>query len=335
MRGAGQRAYVWAKACGIIGKTYLGARTSQLFPITRLAELDRLLFPSSPLELPERELSARLERRVSDRAASRTVGIVSSFKKPAAALVRLISAYEYADLARTLAAVAAGERNPPEVTDIGSFRTVHFEAYPDVAKMTFRTEFSWLAEKKVSPESLVEIETDLDRRYYYALWSEIVDLPRSDRNVFQELVSEEISLKNIVWALRLRVYYGIEGEDLARRLVDVKYKGHSLADDAIRIGDFALDRKEDWKNWKRRYLLNEEKPGEFWKIDPRRVQNAASRRLYSRARCLFRMNPSSLGAVACFAKLVQFEEDLLTSVAEGLCLGLSPRDVVAALEVSA
>ena len=38
-------------------------------------------------------------------------------------------------------------------------------------------------------------------------------------------------------------------------------------------------------------------------------------------------------AAACFIKLKQFEEDLLTSVAEGLGLGMSGRDVFSLLEV--
>lgn len=331
----GPKAFAWAKACGVVGKTYLGSRVSRLYSVSRLAELDRALFPQSPLELPERELSFRFERRVSERAAARIIRIVSSFKKPEAALVRLVSVYEYADLARCLASIACGDRTPPAATDIGPYRTLHFDAYPDAAKMTAGTEFAWIAEKTVSSDTLVDIETELDRRYYYALWDEIAALRRSDRTVFEDLAAEEIELKNIVWALRLRAYYGIEGESLRSRLVDVKRAGRSLASDALRTADFALDRKEDWSRWSRAYLLNAEKPGEFWKIDPRRVQNAASRRLYARARFLFRMNPSSLGSIACFAKLVQFEEDLLTSIAEGLTLGMNPRDVVSSLEVSA
>jgi hypothetical protein len=45
--------------------------------------------------------------------------------------------------------------------------------------------------------------------------------------------------------------------------------------------------------------------------------------------------PFSVNAEFCYIKLKQFEEDLLTSVAEGLGLGMGGNDVFNLLEVSA
>lgn len=333
MRSTGELAFAWAKASGIIGKTFIGSRCSLLFSVSRLSELDRLLFPDDPSDLPERELSLVLERRISDRAVSRTLRIVSVFSSPPAAVERIVSAYEYSALSRCLAAVVSGDRQCPDAPKLGAFGTVRYDAYPDVAKMTAGTEFSWIAEALAGGASLVDMETELDKRYYSSLWEGIGALSGADRAVFEELIAEEIELKNIVWALRLRSYYGIEGAELERRLVDVKRNGGSLADEARRTAGFALDRRADWKRWKRRYLLNDEVAGESWKADPRRVQNLAAGRAFRLARSLFRGNPFSLGSIACFAKLMQFEEDLLTSVAEGLVLGIAPKDVVASLGV--
>jgi len=41
-----------------------------------------------------------------------------------------------------------------------------------------------------------------------------------------------------------------------------------------------------------------------------------------------------LDSCFCFIKLKQFEEDLLTSYAEGLGMGMSGKDVLAMLELS-
>lgn len=335
MRAGGEAAYAWAKACGILGKAFLGPRLSRLYPVGRLAELDRLLFPDSPLQLPERELSARLERRISERAAARTAAVVAAFSDPPAALSRLIAAFEYADLSRCLAAVAAGERERPAVVDLGRFGTVDFDAYPDVAKMTAGTEFTWLPDALASGRSAVEIGTELDGRYYRSLWASAASLGSADRRVFEDFVAEEIALKNIVWALRLRVYYGLGADELRAFLVDVERDGRSLAEDALKAAGFALDRREDWLRWRPRYLLGGGLPGEGWRVDPRRVQGAAARRLYALARASFRRHPLSVGAFVCWAKLLQREEDLLTSVAEGLVLGIAPREVVSSLEASA
>ena len=52
MLRSGERAYVYAKACGIVGKSFVGARIAALEPAGRLADLDRLVFPQSFRELP-------------------------------------------------------------------------------------------------------------------------------------------------------------------------------------------------------------------------------------------------------------------------------------------
>jgi vacuolar-type H+-ATPase subunit C/Vma6 len=48
---------------------------------------------------------------------------------------------------------------------------------------------------------------------------------------------------------------------------------------------------------------------------------------------LFRRRPFSIDTAFCFIKLKQFEEDVLTSVAEGLGMGMSGEDIFAVLEV--
>ena len=41
----GERAFAYAKACGIIGKSFIGKRISALGKLHSLNELDRLVFP--------------------------------------------------------------------------------------------------------------------------------------------------------------------------------------------------------------------------------------------------------------------------------------------------
>lgn len=332
MASTGERAFAWAKACGIIGKSFLGKGIQRLYPITRLSELDRALFPANPLDLPERELSVALERRIAERASAHVLSIMDAFSQPSAALATLVRSWETADLKACLAAISAGQKARPPITDIGAYRTVNFDAFPDIAGMTAGTDHAWLAGAH-GEKSLVDLETELDLRYYRTLWSDLASLPKSDRHGFQSLIAEEITLKNIVWTLRLRVYYKLDGPELDSRLVNLERKGISLAKAARDTNGFALDKREDWKDWKHPYLLNPEKPGEYWRLDPRFAQNSAARRLYSHAKSLFRRNPFSSDTIACFIKLMQFEEDILTSVAEGLALGIPAREALASIEV--
>jgi vacuolar-type H+-ATPase subunit C/Vma6 len=45
--------------------------------------------------------------------------------------------------------------------------------------------------------------------------------------------------------------------------------------------------------------------------------------------------PFSINSIFCYIKLKQFEEDLLTSITEGLGLGMAGKDVFNLLEVPA
>jgi vacuolar-type H+-ATPase subunit C/Vma6 len=347
MPGTGERAFAYAKACGIIGKSFVGKRAAALGGVTRLSELDRLVFPAASRDLPEKELLVDLEARLIKRVVDSIVAIVDSFRKPPELLSLLIRSYEYADLKSALTA-AAGGTGKPAFTDIGRFATVDFSAWPDIEAMIKGTEFEFLTEKKSGAEgdaggnsgpraaiTGISAQTELDRRYYQDLWKALRKLPPRDRKATEHILSEEISLRNVVWALRLRTYYGMNADETRRHLIDIdaslKGKPVSLAADAFACLEFPLDSRPAWNAWRRQDFLNPDR-GE-WKLDPRYFQNTASRYLYRLARQAFRSNPSSLDTVFCFIKIKQFEEDVLTSNAEGLGMGMPSREVFAMLGV--
>jgi vacuolar-type H+-ATPase subunit C/Vma6 len=348
MTGSGERAYAFAKACGIIGKSFVGKGILRLGSVGRLTELDRLVFPQGTQDLPERELLIDLERRIIGRAVKQISALVMSFKNPPELLLRLIRTYEYGDIKSAISAITGGKSKKPEFTDLGPLGTVNFKAYPDLAAMVKNTEFSFLLDEHTQTDKDdILVQTKLDRQYYTLLWNSLFSLPGKDRSAIKKILAEEISLRNISWVLRLRTYYRMSQEEIRNILVPsgVGKKhpsqnniskvptGGALADDAEVSLNTALDSRSDWENWSRVEFLNPEKSGESWNVDPRYFQNAASQYLYRLAWHHFRRNPFSIDTVSCFIKLKQFEEDLLTSVAEGLGLGLSAKDVFAMLEV--
>jgi vacuolar-type H+-ATPase subunit C/Vma6 len=334
MPGTGERAYAYAKACGIIGKSFVGRRIPALAGCGRLSELDRLIFSQGSRDLPERELLKDLENRIIGRSASQILAIIDSFSRPPEFLSLLIRSYEYNDVKAALKALQAREKAPGFI-DIGPFRTVHFEAWPDKKAMFGGTEFEFLLkdENGKNEDSMV-LQAELDRRYYNKLWKSLLALRRNDRIAAGRILSEEIRLRNSVWVLRLRTYYGMKTADLRRHLLEIDLKGESLAAEALAILDTPLDSRQAWEDWPRKNFLNPERAGEPWTADPRFFQNTASEYLYELAKKNFRRKPFSLDTAFCFIKLKQFEEDVLTSVAEGLSLGMSSRDVFSLLEVS-
>ncbi|MDR3122441.1 MAG: V-type ATPase subunit [Treponema sp.] len=346
MPGSGERAYVYARACGMIGKSFVGKGIARLRGITRLSELDRLVFAGEARDLPERELLLDFEQRVLNRVAAQIFTIVDSFRKPPELLVRMARDFEYADLKRAIAAAAAGEKKAPAVTEIGRFATVDFAAYPRFDRMLADTEFDFLVGdlKDLSDASTALVQNKLDRHYYTALWNSLFKLAPSDRFSIERILAEELSLRNAAWALRLRSYYGMDAEQVREYLVFVPAPGGSrggktrgaptLADDALASLDMALDNHAEWARWRWAKFLNRSVPGEPWAADPRVFQNAAAGHLYHLAWLALHRRPFALDTAACFIKLKLFEEDLLVSVAEGIGLGMGARETLDLMEVA-
>ncbi|MDR1985978.1 MAG: V-type ATPase subunit [Treponema sp.] len=341
MLRAGERAYGYAKACGIIGKSFVGKRIFDLSDVSRLSDLDRLIFPQTKGDLPERELLVDLENRIVQRSVGQIMTLVNAFVKPPDLLVRLMRSYEYGDMKAVLNALAAGEAKSPGYTDIGRFRRVAFEAYPDVEAMVKGTEFEGFL-KEILPfnqgelrslQDMAALQIKLDNLYYTALWKDLHTLGRRERRTIERILGEEIALRNAVWALRLRTYYDMSPEDIREKLIVPESKQFLAPAEASL--SMALDTRTDWLGWKYLSLLNPENPDEHWKADPRYLQNAASEYLYRLVRLSFRHWPFAMDSIFCFIKLKQFEESLLTSVAEGLGMGLSIQDVFTLLEVTA
>jgi vacuolar-type H+-ATPase subunit C/Vma6 len=332
--GAGERAYVYAKACGIIGSSLIGKNLSKLAGLTRLSELDRLIFAADARELPERELLVDLERRIIDRTAKQIITLVNSYGQLPELLVRLVRDFEYTDLKRAINASVAGERSLPEHTVIGRFATVNFDAYPDFDKMLKGTEFELLLEdiRALSTGSTAAIQHKLDLQFYTGLWNSLFKLSPADRSSIERILAEEISLRNAIWALRMRTYYGMNPGQTREYLVFLPapkgYVTKNLADDALVSLDLALDNPAEWGRWRWVKFLNRRDTGEGWAADPRHFQNAAGEHLYHLARHFFNRHPFSLDTTACFIKLKLFEEDLLISVAEGLSLGMGARETL-------
>ncbi|MDR1389419.1 MAG: V-type ATPase subunit [Treponema sp.] len=334
MASAGERAYVFAKACGIVSKSWIGRRAATLRGISRLAELDRLVFSTGARELPEKELLGDLEARLLTRSVNAALSLLGSYARPPEILIRLVKVYEYAELKSLVALKRRGFPSaPPSHADIGAFGAIRYQAWPDLAGMLAGTEYAFIIDRRgafISDEG-VSVETALDNDYYAKLWKSLVRLRKRDRAASEKILREEISLRNCVWALRLRTYYEMPPDTVKRHLVAVE--GENFSADAEAALELPLDNREAWLRWKRLAFLNDDSAA--WKADPRYFQNSASLYLYRLALRGMRLHALSIDAAFCFIKLKQFEEDLLTSYAEGLSLGMSGDDVARMLEAGA
>jgi vacuolar-type H+-ATPase subunit C/Vma6 len=354
MSGTGERAYAYARACGIIGKSFVGKKLHALEKVNSLSELDRVFSAvgggKGRLSLAsvadfgiffEKEPFFDLEKRIIRRAVNSIVAIVGSFSSPPELLTLLIRSYEYADLFSAITSSIENEGAVPGHIDLGRFQTVRFGAWPDIRAMIKGTEFEFLLHKDHlldGRQGSLALQSEMDRYYYNALWDALLSLPGRDRLAAEKILSDEISLKNASWVLRLRTYYKLLPNEVKPHLIDIpadrkKPQGRSLACEAFQCLKLPLNDFSAWSVWRWRKFLNPGIKGRPWHVNPRYFQNAASRYLHHLAKHHFRLRPSSLDSIFCFIKLKQFEEDVLTSCAEGLGLGIPIRDTVSMLGV--
>jgi len=336
--------FAYSKACGILSKSFTGKKLSAVAGLHSLAELDRLVFPGDHRELPGHELLLDLEHRFTERAVRQILSIVKSFEKPPLLLIRMLKAYEYSDLKACLHIIMQ-EKDPPaskipHIADLGYFKTVRFESFPDLGAMVNGTGFEFIVSDINNGADITEIESKLDMRYYLELTESLEELPAGDRDITRQILADEICLRNCVWALRLRSYYHKTADQAAKQLLDIKlpdksHNNQSLAAPALLSLDFPLDTRAPWRGWRWEKLLNPEDAAAHWSVNPRYFQNAASQYVYHLTMRSFHRIPVSTSALFCFIKLKQFEEDLLTSFAEGLALGMDSSEVFKLLEVAA
>ncbi|MCL2229686.1 MAG: V-type ATPase subunit [Treponema sp.] len=336
--------YAYAKASWLIGKSFMGKRMSSLKGIHTLNELDRNIFPDLYRELPGRELLPDLERRIVKRSVRHILSIVNSFSQPPKLLVRLLKGIEYSGFVECLGSIAGGRTELPIISNIGRFGTIRFDAFPDVGAMLRKTDFEHLLSQELRSVKkgmeLVDIETKLDHRYYQGLIDSLSQLEAEDREIAARLIADEISIRNCLWVMRIRTYYNKSEAETAKYIMNINMFGKvsqkraTVCAEARSSLHFSLDVREDWRGWRWEKFLNEEGTSAHWKIDPRHFQNAASKYLHHLYIRHFHSSPMSVSAFYCFVKLKLYEEDLLTSVAEGLSLGISSSKVFDLLEVS-
>lgn len=331
-------AFVYSKASGMLAKSFIGSRAAKLFSVSSLQELWSLVFDSEVPALPETMLAKKIEQDAESRFINDYVSLLRNYSRPDKVLVELLRFYDYdnlKDIAASLcnARYSTGKPEPPYLADIKEFSMLRYKAWPDVAGITAGSPVSWY---NTVPDfsHQQEFDSKLDLQYIRTLLASIEELPLSSRSVVSDLIQGEVVMNNILWAIRLRVYYGMDKEQVVSRLVTVRdcssfrdVKNDRLAGAAVRTLDWDLESYADWANWKYAPLLNPHEEGVVWQIDPRWVQQVAKVRFNSMALRQFHRHPFTASVLVTWFKIKQYELDCIRTAAEGLRLSV-PQDQV-------
>jgi len=145
-------------------------------------------------------------------------------------------------------------------------------------------------------------------------------------------------MQNIVWALRLKVYYDMKKDEILTHLAyadDRHEASDPLAAPAIAILDKAVDTYADWKDWQYAPLLNPHEEGAVWKLDPRWMEDACKADINRRAERLFHRYPLTDVVLISWFKIKQHECDIIRTAAESIRLNVGAEEAMKIAGVAA
>ena len=329
MDKSGAAAYVYAKASGILARSFVGNRTTKLFEAKSLSELWSLVFKTEVPLVPEVMLAKQIEVEAQKKFIKEYVDLVGCYSKPDPIFTILLRFYEYSNLKDVVSSLVTGKNELPPIVDIGKFATLDYSKYPNLAEITKNSEFSWVTEVP-SVQDEKDFEHKLDVQYVRILWKSIQKLPASERGPVEKFLGQSFLHKNISWALRLKMYYNFTNEQVKDYLIalsDNPDYTDPVAGYALKILEFPVDSWADWKQSSISDYINPYLGSEDWKIDPRWLQQSLKKRTNDLALRTFRLYPFTANVLVTWFKIKQFELDWIRIAAEGLRLNVSTSEL--------
>lgn len=323
-------AFVYAKASGMLANSFVGPRASKIFSVTSVQELWVLLFQEEVPALPEGMLAEKIEQKAEERFIQSYISLLRNYSKPAAILVEQLRYYDYENLKDIVASLCKEQNkdNRPPLADIKEFSMLNYDSWPDLHDITAGSPLSWYNKIPLF-EQQQEYDFKLDLQYIRSEWEAIKELPSSLKDTVSSLLQNEMILNNMLWAIRLQVYYGMSKEQIIPQLFTIQdcnsireIKKDPLAGPVLKILDWDSDSYESWSKWKYSAFLNPIEEGSLWQIDPRWIQQAAKVEFNKKALKLFHRQPFTPAVLLTWFKIKQYELDCIRTATEGLRLNI-------------
>lgn len=316
------RAYNYAKISGMLSKSYTGNRAAKLFTAQTVKELWSFVFSKEAPAVPEKLLANELEKEAERSFISEYIDLVSNFTHPENLLTLLLHSFEYDNLKQIGAALLFKEEKMPDIVDVAPYNILDYSKWPDISLMTQDTVLSWY-NKIPSLKEQQQYDAKLDAQFIKEIWSAANEVSNGKEDICK-ILALKFSMENIVWALRLKVYYKMQKEEILSHLTFVN-RVHSVHDPiagaAVEILDWDIADYDQWEKWKYKKLLNPYEETGLWQIDPRWIYNESRKLVVERAQKLFRQNPFSICPIVCWYLIKENELDVIRTAAECIRMG--------------
>lgn len=323
MDRSGASAYIYAKASGMLSKSYVGERTQKLFSVHSLTELWNLLFTEEVPAIPEMLLAKRLEEKASEQFLSDYITLLDAYTKPDDVLVALLHVYDYDNL-KVMAATAAAKVEKPFIKNLKHYAYLKYDEWPNIAKLTEGSPLSWY--NKVPDFSEQQsLDMRLDTQYIHELWQGVQNLPSKERKPVQDLIASLYSLRNVIWVMRLKVFYKMPKDEILNHIVYIdKTAGTKdiLAKEAISVLDKSIDSWDDWSNWKYARYLNPNEDGTVWNLDPGWFENCFYKDFYKKVYKEFHHYPFTSMVLVSWFHVKLNELNCIRTAAEAIRLNI-------------
>ena len=318
-------AFILAKVYGIMARSFVGASYRDLLRLKSLAELSDRLFPGERAQSPEAPLPVELEARIVRASIEAMTYVLDYFEPPDEILVHTARKLEYQNVKSVVRGIVHGKVDDLRIWDLGKYAGIRLRGAKDPEKAIKGSPYAWIL-PLLRTVSLAQLENVLDRDYYDRLLQLARALPARDRAGVLRLVTAEIVLANVVWALRLRFYFKLEAGKAIGLLIGGTSSGVRAA--VADIFEIPPESPEAWRKWRYGWLLEDQLGDSFLAPDPMRAEQKASQALYARAHLAFHQNPFTLGPLVAYFKLKEHEASLLGIAVEALHLSVPEQDIL-------
>ena len=318
-------AYIYAKACGMYSKAFVGKKVQKLFEAQNIKELWTLLFTENIPVVPEGGLADLIEQKISEKLISDMLRLISAYDKPDKLITALMSKYDYSNLKTAWSKAGQKQKDTSFLLNISPYSVFRWEKWPDMRGIVHGTamEHIKIPDYNAPIGDILNWDSELDRMYYRSVWAGFKSLSNKDKQSCRKLVLKEIIMQNIVWVLRLRSYYGYKPENIRPLLAGVQNPETEAV--FCRPVYFALEKPLDdwneWQNWEYAWILNPHEDGIPWTVDPRWVQLECDKYLYKLAVKQFHTSAFTAGTAVAFFKIKRLEEYMIRAAVEILRVG--------------
>ncbi len=337
MDKTGAECFVYAKACGLLAKSFTGSRAAALFDARSLSELWTLLFRTQAPLVPEVMLAGQIERAAFSSFIGDYTCFVEQFDRPDGILTEQLRMYEVEDLKEVGAALCSGEQECPPLIELGKFTTLDFSKWPDIKRITENSPYSWYDSVPGAHEQQ-KTEFRLDVQTVRAIWNAANCVRGDGSGALVSLYRDEYVMKNIVWALRLRINYQMSDDEILSRLFFVTGTRAAakdpLAGPAVQLLSRKTDLYDEWRDWKYAEFLNPHEEGSIWSVDPVWIERMSRIRQNRTAGKIFRQYPMTTAALIAWFKMKSFELSCIRTAVESLRLNVPGGEAMEAVGVS-